>query len=66
MTTKRMTSREVRTAFHKAWAQRCREVPAYRTDKPAMRQAFACFVDDLHRDDRISDRVANCVTLNEN
>jgi hypothetical protein len=60
-----MTTRQVRSAFRQFWAARCRQVPAYSTDKPAMRQAFACFVDDLHREDRISDRVAFSATLEE-
>jgi hypothetical protein len=62
---RKLTSREVRREFKRAWEQRCREVPAYRTDKPAMRQAFSVFVYDLHRDGRISDRVAANVTLED-
>lgn len=60
-----MTSRQVRSAFRQLWAKRCRDVPAYSKDKPAMRQAFACFVDDLQRDGRISECVASSVTLED-
>jgi hypothetical protein len=56
-------ARDVRRAFRTFWRARCAAVPAYRTDKPAMRQAFSCFVDDLNRDGRISDRLAFTVTL---
>ena len=59
----RLTSRQVRAEFRRWWATRCEQVPAYRVDKPAKRQAFSCFVDDLHRDGRISDRVADTVTM---
>lgn len=56
---------DVREAFKQFWEERCNDVPAYRTDKPAKRMAFACFVDDLQRDGRISDDLANDVTLGE-
>lgn len=61
----KLTARQVRSAFRQSWAARCRHVPAYGTDKPAMCQAFACFVDDLQRDGRISERVASSVTLED-
>ena len=54
---------EVNEAFANHWAERCREVPAYKTVKPAKRMAFTCFVDDLQRKGRISDDLANDVTL---
>jgi hypothetical protein len=60
-----MNSRQVRSAFRQWWAERCRQVPAYKTDKPAKRQAFSVFVDDLHRDGRVSDRVADNVTIDD-
>jgi len=60
---KPLTSREVRAAFRAFWNARCNEVPAYRTDKPAQRVAFSCFVDDLARDGLITERVAHAVTL---
>lgn len=56
---------EVREQFAASWAERCNEVPAYRTDKPAKRMAFSCFVDDLQRDGRISDELANNVTMGD-
>lgn len=56
---------EVRKAFSDAWDERCNHVPAYRTDKPAKRMAFTCFVDDLQREGRISDELANEVTLGD-
>lgn len=55
----------VREAFTSFWNERCSEVPAYREDKPAKRQAFTVFVDDLQRDGRISDDLANNVTLGD-
>lgn len=61
----KLNSRQVRSAFNQWWRERCQQVPAYKTDKPAKRQAFACFVDDLHRDGRISDAVADNVTVSE-
>lgn len=59
----RYTSRQVRSLFKTWWAERCAYVPAYKNDLPAKRQAFSVFVDDLHRDGKISDRVANNVTM---
>lgn len=56
---------DVREAFKQSWEERCNDVPAYRTDKPAKRMAFTCFVDDLQRNGRISDDLANDVTLGE-
>lgn len=61
----KMNSRQVRSAFNQWWRERCQQVPSYKTDKPAKRQAFSCFVDELHRDGRISDRVADGVTLED-
>lgn len=60
-----MNSREVRNTFKKFWEARCKAIPAYRNDLPAKRQAFSVFVDDLQCAGRISDRVANSVTLEE-
>lgn len=57
------STRAVRAAFAQFWADRCREVPAYGTDKPARRQAFCVFVDDLERDGQISEALAARVTL---
>jgi len=54
---------EVNEAFAEQWTELCAEVPAYRTDKPARRMAFTCFVDDLQREGRISDELAYSVTL---
>lgn len=60
-----MNSRQVDAAFHKFWAARTKHVPTYATDKPAKRQAFSEFVDYLHRESKISDRVAENVELAE-
>ena len=60
-----LTSRRVRAEFKKRWAERCQDVPAYKTDLPAKRMAFTCFVDDLERDGKITDRVAQNATLEE-
>lgn len=56
---------EVREAFAQWWRERLREVPAYADDKPAKRQAFTCFVDDLQREGRISDELADSVTMED-
>lgn len=56
---------EVREAFANHWAERLQQVPAYADDKPAKRMAFSCFVDDLQRDGRISDELADEVTLGD-
>jgi hypothetical protein len=58
-----MNSRQIRREFRKFWAMRCTDDPAYKTDKPAMRQAFSVFVDDLAKDGRITERVAFNATL---
>lgn len=60
---KKLTSREVQRAFKMQWKERCDYVPAYRNDLPAKREAFSCFVDDLARENRISERVAENVTM---
>ena len=62
-TTKKMTKADVRREFKQRWAERCRQVPAYKTDKPAMRQDFSFFIDELHREGQITDHVADTVTL---
>lgn len=56
---------EVREAFADHWEDRCRQVPAYRTDKPAKRMAFTCFVDALQQEGRISDDLADEVKLED-
>ena len=56
-----MNSRQVQSAFRKYWERRVQHVPAYRNDKPAKRQAFSVFVDDLARDGAITERVASNV-----
>ena len=61
--TKTMTSRDVRRAFVRYWTDRCKFVPAYRDDLPAKRMAFSCFIDDLERDGRITEKVAQNVTM---
>jgi hypothetical protein len=58
-----MNSRQVRRQFRAMWRDACASRPALATDKPAMREAFANYVDMLHRDGRISERVACHVTL---
>ena len=58
---RKMTSREVVAEFNRQWAERVRQCPAYANDKPAARQFFSVLVDDLSRDGRISDRVADAV-----
>lgn len=56
-----MNSRQVQSAFRIFWRNRIAHVPAYAKDKPAKRQAFSVFVDDLARDGQISERVADNV-----
>lgn len=60
-----MNAAAVRRDFKRLWRQVCIDAPAYRTDRPAMRQAFSAFVDSLHRDGHISDRVANDVEIGD-
>lgn len=55
--------RALRAAFNAAWARRCAQVPAYKTDKPARRMAFSCFIDDLERDGQITQALAQRATL---
>lgn len=57
--------RALRAAFRAAWAERCARVPAYKTDKPARRMAFCCFVDDLERDGQITQSLAQRATLGD-
>lgn len=59
----KMTSRDVRRTFKAYWRDEMRRKPSLRTDKPAMRQAFSFYVDDLARDGRITEHVASMVTL---
>lgn len=56
---------EVRDAFADQWAEFVDAYPEHQNDKPAKRQAFSVFVDDLQRDGRISDDLANEVTLGD-
>lgn len=56
---------EVREAFNEAWSERLAEVPAYKDDKPAKRMFFSCFVDDLERSGRISEELAQDVTMGD-
>ena len=58
-----MNSRQVRRLFKSMWREWCAQRPQLATDKPAMRESFANFVDTLARDGRISERVAQQVTL---
>ena len=54
---------EVNAEFSEFWQSHCDLSPNDRDDKPAKRQAFSFFVDDLQRCGRISNDVANNVTL---
>jgi hypothetical protein len=57
------SQRAIRSAFRFDWELRCRDVPAYRSDLPAKRMAFTCFVDSLARDGQITEALADRVTL---
>lgn len=56
---------EVNEAFAERWADRITQCPAYANDKPAKRQDFCFFVDELAREGRISDELASDVTLSD-
>lgn len=58
-----MTQREVRREFKAWWRDACKWQPTLETDKPAKRECFSNFIDSLAREGRISDRVAQNVTL---
>ncbi len=60
---KPMTSRDVRRAFKTMWREWCEDHPEHASDKPMMRMEFAMFIDELHREGRISDKVVQRVTL---
>ena len=60
---RKLNSREVRRAFREDWRETTAANPELRTDKPAKRFAFSCFVDSLERSGRISEGVAQRVTL---
>lgn len=61
----KMTQRDVRRTFNSYWRDEMRRKPTLRTDKPAMREAFSFYVDDLARSGRITEHVASMVTLKE-
>jgi hypothetical protein len=58
-----MTGRDVRREFNRLWRDICRRDPRWLKDEPARRTEFSVFVDDLARSGRISERVAQNVTL---
>jgi hypothetical protein len=60
---KTLTSREVRREFNRLWRDICRQEPRWTKDKPAKRFEFSTFIDDLHREGRISDAVVQRVTM---
>lgn len=65
MTTPKMNSRDVRRAFKKHWeVVRCLH-PNYEDDRPAKRMAFSCFIERLFAECKISERVLNDVTMEE-
>lgn len=61
----RLDGRGVVAEFKRRWTARCRAVPAYASDVPAMRQAFVVFLDELLADDRITLAVLNRADLPE-
>lgn len=60
---RKLTPAQVRSEFAVYWRQRVADVPAYRNDMPAKNMAFSCFVDDLHREGRITYNTAQNVTM---
>lgn len=56
---------EVNEAFAESWETACNEDKSLRNDKPAKRQFFSMFVDQLCKDARISAELANDVTLSD-
>lgn len=63
MASTKMTANQVRRLFRSHWAYVVTANPRLDTDRPAKREAFANYVDALHRDGQISTRVADAVTL---
>lgn len=56
---------EVNEAFAEEWEQCCNDQPSLRKDKPAKREAYALFIDSLQREGKISEDLANDVTLSD-
>jgi hypothetical protein len=63
MTKTMMTSAEVKREFKAMWAASIRREPRLKTDTPAKREAFSAYIDGLHRDGRITDRVVQTVDI---
>lgn len=63
MASTKLTANQVRRHFRSHWAYVVTANPRLATDKPAQREAFANYVDALHRDGQISTQVADTVTL---
>ncbi len=59
----KMSADDVRRMFRRHWAHAVTANPRLATDKPAKREAFANYVDALHRDGQVSTEVADSVTL---
>jgi hypothetical protein len=49
-----MTKKEAVKLFKARWRERVRQVPAYAGDKPAERQDFSFFLDELYSEGRIT------------
>lgn len=56
---------EVREEFDDYWFEACEANRSLEDDKPARRQAFSVFVDNLQREGRISEDLASEVTLGD-
>lgn len=63
MASTKMTAKDVRRHFIVYWAHMVKANPRLATDRPAKREAFANYVDSLHRDGQISTRTAYAATL---
>ncbi len=56
---------DVNEAFAELWEQCVSENPRLKNDKPAKRESFTQFVDQLHRAGKISDELSADVTLED-
>ena len=61
--TTKMTKAQVLSAFKTYWGTLVRHFPNLSNDEPAKREAFSRHIDQLHRAGRISDRLADTITL---
>ena len=54
-----MTKRQAVKEFNQIWKNVLEFYPDYKNDKPAKRYEANCFIDELHRSGRITDKQRN-------